>query len=188
MSGFSTKTEETTQKESTWISPGIHDVKITKIEAVEPEGKAPYLNLSFENTKGQTTDDKLYFSEAAKGYSETTLGDMKKAIGTDAEVTGKTLTEFAKNLFKVIGNKTFRHRFTGEEVQGKLDTETGKQKNNWFKARIGKKYSCESTTVKTTESRLKPLDKTNQYDWKTLPTADTTTSNGKTTSGDELPF
>lgn len=185
------KAEDTTQfEESKYISPGIHEVKITKIEANEPEGKAPYLNINFENIKGQTTDGKLYFSEAARGYSEGTIKEMKKAVGADdMTITGTNLTDLAKNLFRIIGNKTFRHRFVAEEVQGKLDAETGKQKNNWFKAVIGKRFSSEACT--TTPSRLKPLDKTNIYDYKMLPIADTitTTSNGKgTTVGTELPF
>lgn len=170
---YSTKTEETKKfEESKYLAPGIHEVKITKIEAVEPEGKAPYLNITLENTNGQIAEDKLYMSPAAKTYSEITLGEIKVAVGLqkDKEVEGETLTDFAKNLFKKIGNKTFRHRFIGEEIQGKL-SETGEQKKNWFKARIGKRFSSEA--INTEPSRLKPLDKTNQYDWKTIPTADT---------------
>src|SRR3990167_4757508 len=191
MSEFELGKAETTQfEESKFISPGIHDVKITKIEATEPEGKAPYLNMTFENTKSQTTDGKLYFSDAAKPYSEGTIKEMKRAVGADdVTVSGKNLTDLAKNLFRVIGNKTFRHRFTAEEVQGKFDTGTGQQKNNWFKATIGKRFSSESTT--TNPSRLKSLYKTNQYDYKMLPTADSTpATNGKASATDnlDLPF
>ncbi len=184
---YTTKTEETKKfDEPKFIAPGVNEVKITAIDAVEPEGKAPYLNLKFENKKGQTTEDKLYFSDAAKPYSETCLGEIKKALGTDTEVTGKTLTEFSKNLFKVIGNKMFRHRFTAQEIAGKLNSETGEQKRNWFKAKIGRRFSSES--ISTNPSRLKDLDKSNKYDYEMLPTADTATTNGKETAGEELPF
>lgn len=181
---YTTTTEETKQhEESKFIAPGIHEVKITKIEAVEPEGKAPYLNLTFENTKGQTTDDKLYFSPAATELSQKTLGDIKKALGVEKEVQGDKLADFAKNLSKVILNKQFRHRFTGEEIQGKMGDD-GIQKKNWFKAKMGRRFSCESISVNP--SRLKPLDKTNQYDWKTLPTADVIEA--KPSIDSDLPF
>jgi len=182
---FSTNTDTTTQ-ENKFISPGIHDVKIIAIDVQEPEGKAPYLNLKFENATKQTTDDKLYFSDAAKRYSETTLGDMKKALGvTETEITASTLAEFGKKLFKVIGNKPFRHRFVAEEIAGKMGDD-GKQKNNWFKAKIGKRYSCEA--ISTNPSKLKPLDKANKYDWKMLPEADALApSNGVDKTAD-LPF
>lgn len=185
---YTTRTDENNKQfeESKFIAPGVNEVKITKIEAMEPDGKASYINLTFENTKGQTTEGKLYMSEAARTQSEKIVGGMKTALGITEDISGKTLTEWASKLYKAIGNKTFRHRFTGEEVQGKLNTETGEQKKNWFKPIIGR-FANNSEAISTNPSRLKPLDKTNQYDWKTLPTADNVGSTSASSS-DDLPF
>jgi hypothetical protein len=172
------KAEEQQQTESKFIAPGIHEVKITEITAVEPEGKSPYLNFKFENTKGQTTDDKLFMSEAALKYSTEAIDGIMGALGVDSEISGEDLTKVAKNLMKSIGNKKFRHRFTAEEVAG------GEQKRNWFKAKMGRKYSNEA--VGTEPSRLKPLDRTNQYDYKMLPVPSEVPV--KPVASDDLPF
>jgi len=183
---FTIKAQEN-QQESKYISPGVNEVKITSIEANEPEGKSPSLRVKFETENGQTADTNLYFSDAARPYSETALGLIMTATGSTGDINGKTLTDVAKNLMKTVGNKMFRHRFSAEEIQGKLDTETGKQKNNWFKATFAtmSKYSTES--IDTNPSRLKPLDKGNKYDYKMLPKADVVSSNGVADS-DSLPF
>lgn len=178
-----------------FIEPGITDLKgITKIEAFEEAGKTPSLKFTFEDKDGKTTDDSLYFSDAAKPYSVAAINHIIAVTNPTATVTGKTLTEVAKNLMKSIGNKPFRHRFTGKEIAGKLNTETGEMKKNWWKARIGRKFSNE--TIDTNPSKLKHLstnktDKGYKYDWEHLPVADTIGSNGTSHAAivdDMLPF
>lgn len=170
--------EQTTTNENPWLKPGIHEVKVTKIVATEEDGKTPRLDLTFENREGKIATGTLYFSELAKQNSTKNIGFILNAVGVKSLISGKNLTEMAKNLEKSLSGKFFRHRFVAEEIQGK------EGKSNWFKAKMGFKYSTES--ISTTPSKLKELDRNNPYDYKTLAKPDSFVS--ETPSSDDLPF
>lgn len=188
---FNTKTtEQKQQTESKYLTPGVHEVKITAVEAGKSSVKGtPFLKFTFEDKTGKTTDDVLYFTEKTKDRNDITLGDITGAVSPlVTEISGATLEEYAKNYFKTNGKKFFRHRFTGKEIEGGM-SENGEKKKNWFKAKMGYRFASESTNVDP--SRLKPLstDKNStsyKFDWEHLPvTTDVAT---KVVATDSLPF
>lgn len=191
-----TKGVTDTAKEFTskFIAPGIHEVKITNVTTVENEGKAPYLQFSFENRTGQTAEVKFYVSDAAREKTMTKIKHLGTKIVDETTldaVTGKNYTEYAKNLTRVIAGKWLRVKFSGEMVAGGLNAETGERKRDWAKATIGLPRFAESLT--TTSTKL-TFDPTNKYDLKPLDVVDvettTYTNNGsfKKVVDNDLPF
>lgn len=174
-----TKGVEDTAKEfvSKWISPGIHEVKVTNVTATEPEGKSPYLTFSFENKTGQTADVKFYVSEAARERTMTKIKHLGTKVVDETTldaVTGKNYTEYAKNLTRAITGKWLRVKFSGEMVAGGINAENGEKKKDWAKATIGLPTFAEKLTTNPTKLKFDP---TNKYDLKPLDTADTETTN-----------
>lgn len=176
--------DKSTEFKGTFINPGITEAKVTNVTATEPEGKSPYLTVSFENREAQTADVKFYVSEAAREKTMTKIKHLGTKVVDETTldaVTGKTYTEYAKALTRAIAGKWMRVKFTGEMIAGKIDPVTGEKKRDWAKAGIGLPAFAEKLT--TTPTKLK-FDPTNKYDLKPLDTADveTTTysSNGST--------
>lgn len=104
--------------ENTYVKPGFYKMAPTKAELVVKEGKTPYLNITFEGTKGKL-NDKFYLSEKAIArlqYLHVGLYDkrLEKDFATDADLATYFNTLFEKKsvpLNLVVG---------GEESGGKV--------------------------------------------------------------------
>jgi hypothetical protein len=186
--------DETREFTTKYITPGVHEVKITNVTATEVESGSSYLTFSFENKTGQTVETRLYVSENAKNY---TLGKIKH-MGTKVidettldSVTGKNWAEYAKNLTRAISNKMFRIKFSGEMVAGGINPE-GEKKKDWAKTMIPHYDSGKTPPfaekLTTVPSRL-VYDPTNKFDLKPLETANTETTTYKNNGqNDKFPF
>lgn len=171
-----------------FIEAGIREVKITSIINTEgTNGKSGRLSFEWVTTDGKTAQDSLFTSEGAIKYTLATVKHLVKEItGTDVNVTGKDYTEFAKNLYKLIGNKMYRQKFHGKEVAGK------EGKKSWWQATFGPVMATNrlaeniSVPIGSTQLRFNP---TSNFDMKSLVTPDATTvhTNG-TSMVEDLPF
>jgi hypothetical protein len=182
--------DETKEFKSKFIAPGIQEAKVTNVTFTEPEGKSPYLTFSFENREGQTSDIKMYVSEAAQDRTMTKIKHLGTKVVDETAldaVTGKNYADFAKNLTRTIAGKWLRVKFSGEMVAGGI-AEDGSKKNDWAKTAIGLPAFAEKLTTNPTKLKYDP---TNRYDLKPLETADTEitsyTKNGVKTT-DDFPF
>jgi hypothetical protein len=170
---YSTKGTTETQFVSKYIEPGIHRVRINSIEGQEPEGRSPYIQITFEDKDSKTADIRFYMSEKAMPKSLEKIKHIGTKLVTEDELDGinaDNLAGYGAALNKLLAGKGCRIKFTGEEVDG--------EKGRWWKAGIGLPTFAEATKegaqyepVSDEDSRL-TFDKTNQYDWKPLPDAD----------------
>jgi len=187
-------TDETKEFTSKFITPGVHEVKITNVTATTEDVKSPFLTFSFESKTGQSLETRLYVTEASKSYTLGKIKHMGNKVVTEEtldEVSGKNWTDYAKNLTRAISNKWFRMKFAGEMVAGGI-SDTGEKKKDWAKALIPHYVSGKTPgfaeKLTTIPSKLH-FDPNNRFDMKPLETAavETTTysSNGK---DDSFPF
>lgn len=179
--------ENVSTSSSKFIRPGIEDnVVIHRIEAVTPEGRAPYLNLTFYKAAYTPEDGitvRLYMTETSQ---EKSLVKLKHLATTDELVKGlidadkasQTLKEFAENVDKVLSGHKLRVKFSGEEF-------TGRDGNPRQKATLGLPPFAESMSVNPT--RL-VWDKSNTNDLKPRPTPTSEAELTDTTEGSNLPF
>ena len=184
---FNTKghTVEETNFVSNYLSPGIHEAKIQKIEFFEAASGTPGIKITHEGRPmedlggaGQVAETTWWLSENAWKYTKDRLVIMADKLGVrdafdNAGGESNSPEEYTKSLDIVFKNKTARWKFAGEEIAGK----EGKQ--NWFKSGLAGYGFLE--TIDTSPSKLK-FDETNKYDMKKLPVADseTASSNGTT--------
>jgi len=173
-----------------YIEPGVHRVRIIGISGTEPESGSPYLQIDFENAKEQTANIRFYMSEKAKKMSTEKIIHLFSRMVTKKELDkmkAESLEDYGSKLDSLLGGKSCRVKFTGEEVDG--------NKGNWWKAGIGFQPFAEATKegaeyepLSDEDSKL-VLDKTNKYDWKPLPTADVEVSEEVSDSAeDDAPF
>lgn len=185
-------TAGTEEKEfvSKYIEPGVHRIRIVGISGTEPESGSPYLQIDFENAKEQTANIRFYMSERAIDMSKRKLNHLATKMVTKEKldkVKAESLEDYGSKLDSLLGGKSCRVKFTGEEVDG--------NKGNWWKAGIGLPTFAEATKegaeyepLSDEDSKLF-LDKTNKYDWKPLPTADVEISAEVSDSAeDDAPF
>ena len=182
---FKTKghTVEETSFVSNFLSPGIHEAKIQKIEFFEAASGTPGMKITHEGRPmedlggaGQTAETTWWLSDNAWTYTKDRLVIMADKLGVRTEldaIEGEEAATYCRALDGIFKNKTARWKFAGEEIAGK----EGKQ--NWFKAGLSGYGFVEP--LDTTPTKLK-FDDTNKYDMKRLPVADseTASSNGTT--------
>ena len=190
---FNTKghTVEESNFVSNFLSPGIHEAKIQKMEFFEASSGTPGIKITHEGRPmedlkgvGQVAETTWWLSENAWKYTKDRLVIMadKLAVRDDFDKAGESSSpeEYTRALDAIFKNKTARWKFAGEEIEGKL-TDEGVQKSNWFKAGLSAFGFIE--TIETNPSKLK-FNETSKYDMKRLPVADseTASSNGVSTS------
>ena len=86
--------------ETSYVKPGFWKMAPTKAELVEKEGKVPYLDITFEGTKGKL-NDKFFLSEKAVGrlqYLHEGLYEkrLEKSFANNTELAGYFNTLFTK--------------------------------------------------------------------------------------------
>jgi len=195
---FGTKGHEVEEKEYTspYIKGGICVARITKIEyhtsqsgkeavAIFHETK-PVDGLVDETgkTMGLKAETRWWMSANAWPYTKDRLVIMADKLGVrDAldAITVESAQDYAMALNSVFAGKVARWKFSEEEIQGGLD-DTGKQKNNWWKAQLSAFGFCEDHTIPEAESKLKWVE-TNKYDKKYLPESDAPTASASANDG-----
>jgi len=192
---FSTKGHEVTEKEyiSEYIKPGIHVAKVKSVEYVESAGGTKGIRFIHEGKpmseldgKGQIAETTLWMSEKAWPYTKDRLVVMADKLGVREKldaISSDNESEYAIALNSVFGGKAARWKFSGVEIEGKMDEEKGEKKPNWVKAELASFGFCESLNIPENESKLK-YDPANKYDFKRLPVADiehASTMNGSAT-------
>tara|TARA_Y100000310_G_scaffold344058_1_gene454854 strand:+ start:11 stop:643 length:633 start_codon:yes stop_codon:yes gene_type:complete len=184
---FNTKghTVEETTFVSNFLSPGIHEAKIQKIEYFEAASGTPGIKITHEGKPseeggvGQTAETTWWVSPKAwdNNWKEgdappppwTTIAKvatMAEKLGVRNEldaIDAKDPKEYADALGVLFRNKVGRWKFSGEEILGK----EGKQ--NWTKAGLATYSFVE--TLDTNPSKLK-FDENNKFDMVRLPVAD----------------
>jgi hypothetical protein len=182
---FKTKghTVEETNFVSNYLSSGIHEAKIQKIEFFEASSGTPGMKITHEGRPmedlggaGQVAETTWWLSDNAWTYTKDRLVIMADKLGVRTEldaIEGEEAAAYCSALDGIFKGKVARWKFAGEEIAGK----EGKQ--NWFKAGLSGYGFVES--LDTSPSKLK-FDETNKYDMKRLPVADseTVSSNGTT--------
>lgn len=175
---------------SKYIEPGVHEVKIVAIEGVDSETGASYVQISFEDSDEKTAQIRFYMSEKAIARSLEKIKHLATKMVTEAKVDkikADNLEDYGSKLDTLLGGKSCRVKFTGEEVDG--------NNGNWWKAGIGLPTFAEAINkgaehdpVSEEDSKL-ALNKSNKYDWKPLPTADVEITDEVASSGeDDAPF
>tara|TARA_R110002012_G_scaffold74735_1_gene189379 strand:+ start:4311 stop:4907 length:597 start_codon:yes stop_codon:yes gene_type:complete len=164
---------EETNFVSNYLSAGIHEAKIQKIEYFEAASGTPGMKITHEGRPmedlggaGQTAETTWWLSDNAWTYTKDRLVIMADKLGVRTgldNINAESPAEYSAALDSLFKNKVGRWKFAGEEIAGK----EGKQ--NWFKAGLAGYGFVES--VDTTPSKLK-FDETNKYDMKRLPVAD----------------
>ena len=106
-----------------YIGYGITDVKVVDIDVKESDGSStPMLYVNLQEAKGEKTVSlRMAFSEKAQPYSMRKIKHLTTKVATEAELDAieePTLTAYGAALFKLIGNKPVRMKFSGEEVIG----------------------------------------------------------------------
>lgn len=194
---FKTKghTVEETSFVSNFLSPGIHEAKIQKIEFFEAASGTPGMKITHEGRPmedlggaGQVAETTWWLSDNAWNYTIDRLVIMADKLGVRSAldaVDEESPEQYAKALDGIFKNKAARWKFAGEEIAGK----EGKQ--NWFKASLAGYGFVEA--LSTEPSKLS-FDESNKYDMKKLPVADseTASSNGvsvsETSSNSDSPW
>lgn len=158
---------------SKYIEPGVHRVRIAGIEGVDSETGASYVQITFEDADEKTAQIRFYMSERAMARSIQKIKHLATKMVTEEKIDAieaDNLEDYGSALDTLLGGKSCRVKFTGEEVDG--------NKGSWWKAGIGLPTFAEATKkgaeydpVSDEDTKL-VLDKTNKYDWKPLPTAD----------------
>ena len=179
---------------SNFLSPGIHEAKIQKIEYFEAATGTPGMKIthegkpSVEGGVGQTAETKWWLSPKAwdnngdenppNWTTKAKVVIMADKLGLREDVDSIDITnaeEYVRALSPIFQNKAARWKFAGEEILGK----EGKQ--NWTKAGLAGYGFIETLT--TNPSKLK-FDENNKFDMKRLPAADSEipASNGTATA------
>ena len=174
---------EETNFVSNYLSAGIHEAKIQKIEYFESASGTPGMKITHEGRPmedlggaGQTAETTWWVSPKAwdnegdpappTWTTKAKVAAMAEKLGVRSEsdnIDAESPEQYAVALDSLFKNKVGRWKFAGEEIAGK----EGKQ--NGFKAGLAGYGFVES--VDTTPSKLK-FDETNKYDMKRLPVAD----------------
>ena len=172
---FNTKghSVEETNFVSNYLSAGIHEAKIQKIEYFEAASGTPGMKITHEGRPmdvlggaGQSAETTWWLSDNAWTYTKDRLVIMADKLGVRTgldNINAESPAEYSAALDSLFKNKVGRWKFAGEEIAGK----EGKQ--NWFKAGLAGYGFVEA--VDAAPSKLK-FDETNKYDMKRLPVAD----------------
>jgi len=175
---------------SNYLSPGIHEAKIQKIEYFEAASGTPGMKITHEGRPsedlggvGQIAETTWWLSDKAWTFTKDRLVIMADKLGVRDgldNITAKNAEEYIKTLAPIFSGKVARWKFAGEEILGKNDDE-GNKKPNWTKAGLAGYGFVEA--LDTNPSKLK-FDPTNKYDMKKLPVADSEvpSSNGTATA------
>lgn len=163
---------------SNYLSPGIHEAKIQKVEYFEAASGTPGMKITHEGRPsddlggvGQIAETTWWLSDKAWTYTKDRLVIMADKLGVRNDldtITAKNAEEYVKALSPIFNGKAARWKFAGEEIPGKED-EDGNKKSNWTKAGLAGYGFVE--TLDTNPSKLK-FDASNKYDMKRLPVAD----------------
>ena len=162
---------------SNYLSPGIHEAKIQKIEYFEAASGTPGMKITHEGRPseeggvGQVAETTWWLSDKAWTYTKDRLVIMADKLGVRDgldNITAKNAEEYVKTLSPIFTGKAARWKFAGEEILGKVG-EDGTKKSNWTKAGLSGYGFVEA--LDTNPSKLK-FDENNKYDMKRLPVAD----------------
>jgi hypothetical protein len=166
---------------SPYIKPGIQVAKIVEVSYHQSAGGTPGVKFFLEGKpmeelegKGQTNETTYWLSPKAWEYTKDKLCVMADVLGVREaldSVDASSAEEYCAALNGIFGGKAARWKFSGEEIEGKMDEETGERKSNWFKASIATYDFIEKASVSDEETKLK-FDENNKYDMKRLATAD----------------
>lgn len=193
-------TVEESSMVSNYLSPGVHEARVQKIEYFEASSGTPGMKITHEGRPmedlggaGQVAETTWWLSENAWKFTKDRLVIMADKLGVRSELDKVEATDaegYVKAVAPLFKGKAARWKFAGEEIEGKL-ADDGTKKSNWFKAGLSAFGFVES--LDTTPSKLK-FDENNKYDMKRLPVADseTASSNGvsvsETSSNSDSPW
>lgn len=166
--------EVNSERVSKYITPGVHEVTIAKIEGTTASTGSPMLNISIHLKDGDSENANTFRIVMGKSTGEQNEYSLRKVqhIATKIvkldqylAVTGSTIEEYGEALNNILAGNSLRMKFTAEEY---LNNE-GKTK---VRANIGLpefaeaiQEGAEHSVVETTKLTYDP---TNQYDYKKL--------------------
>jgi len=116
---FGTRNKDTKVKK--YIEPGVREVTLTGINAVE-NGTSKYLELDFTNDEGSTLRDRWYMSsEKSENITLDKLEHLATKIVTKKQYDEKvdnagTFEEFGKNMNNLLAGHKVRILFCGKLV------------------------------------------------------------------------
>jgi len=193
---FNTKGHTVEEKEfvSAYLKAGISIAKITQVEFTESKKGTPGAKFYHETKpveglegKGQVADTTWWMSEGAWPYTKdrlTIMADKLEVREALDNISANDSKSYVEGLAKVFVGKAARWKFSGEEVEGKINEETKEKKPNWFKAQLASYGFVEPLTVSDADSKLK-FDPSNKYDMVRLKPTDVepaTSQNGTATA------
>jgi hypothetical protein len=163
-----------------YIRPGVHEVQIISARGVENEGN-PYVEMVFRKVgiEDESANDTQRIYNLISDNDQPATGLLQiKAIAScvlpenQTNFEAQTVVQLGSELDRLLKGKHLRIKFSGKEYV-KQDGTVGTGN------RLPRKYFCESITDGTAfpktskdESGL-TFDKSNQYDIKRLPGAET---------------
>jgi hypothetical protein len=185
MYGTKGYTESTPSKK--YIQPGLNEnVTLVSITGNAPEGRAPYLELTFRLATGGETDTtaiRLYMSENAKKRATEALIHLATKVVTRDEidaVTGTTIEDYASGVNKLLKGETWGVlKFKGQEY-------TNSNGETKYKATLGFAPFAEATTS-TLETTKLTFDPNNKWDFERLE-APSLKEHLTAVVNDDLPF
>lgn len=137
--------DATVDSGSKYLQPGVHTVKISKIEDGSSQSGSTYLEITVEDKAGLTANHR-YFLNTTAGASGKSAWDITKnallqlvcgALDVEADVAKTKMpkagspAELANGLTKLLVGKPFDIRLNGKEIAGQNG------KSNWIKAEFG---------------------------------------------------
>lgn len=109
-----------------FLSPGVHEVAITKVEYVTPETAKPYIAVTMESDAGITTQ-RFYVSPAAKEQSLTNLAHLFTKVVSDEKLNSLSWADddwsgmCAVVSDAVCTGQALRIKLSGEEYNGRIN-------------------------------------------------------------------
>jgi hypothetical protein len=167
--------EVNSERVSKYITPGVHEVTIARIEGVKSQNGNPMLNISLHLKDGDSENANIFRVVMQKTDGTDNEMSLKKIQHLATKIvtkdqylaaTGDTIEEYGENLSNLLSGNSVRMKFVAEEYV-KQDGNTG------VRANIGLPEFAEAiqegSEYSVVEVTKLVYDPSNQYDYKKLP-------------------
>lgn len=160
------------------ITPGVHEVKLTKVEAGNsPNTGTPYLDFFFRKTEaGDDVKDasfRIFYTEKTKDTSESRVIHIMTKVVTRQQLDsiGKTdsIEQYAKALNALGAGKQLRMKFTGKETVYQGNIKVLADLPLYPKFAEATMLGAEHPVVSAENSELTYDPEKNKYDLRKLP-------------------
>jgi hypothetical protein len=115
---------EVKEKATKYITPGVHEVTILKIEGTTSQSGLPMINISLHLKDGDSENANTFRIVMQKTNGEENEYSLKKlqhiatkvvTLESYLAVTGSNIEEYGQNLNDLLAGNSLRMKFTGEE-------------------------------------------------------------------------